>query len=193
MVLIGSIDLSGLVATSRLPGRPYFSRARKRQIVRRSQPGTLAESGAHRSATSPEGGGEGDLRAGPKLPQTIAARVRDKRFTTKTRRREDFWVDSIDRRNTIVGQRVRPDTDRAFASPVTSIAPCSVSSRTSRRCAPVPQPASWTRPARGALPEAGRLRGMVFLIPPRNAICVWDPDGLHTSRDNNTGSVPGIA
>jgi len=40
------------------------------------------------------------------------------------------------------------------------IAPCSVSSRTSRRCAPVPQAASWTRPVRGALPEAGRLQGM---------------------------------
>src|SRR5215471_1935858 len=40
----------------------------------------------------------------------------------------------------------------------TSIAPCSVSSRTSRRCAPVPQAASWTRPARDALPEGGRLR-----------------------------------
>src|SRR6516164_8700861 len=52
------------------------------------------------------------------------------------------------------------------------IAPCSVSSRTSRRCAPVPQAASWTRPARDALPEAGRLRGMVRLVSPRNAI--WD-------------------
>src|SRR5262249_20916117 len=50
------------------------------------------------------------------------------------------------------------------------IAPCSVSSRTSRRCAPVPQAASWTRPVLGALPEAGRLQGMVLLISPRNAI-----------------------
>lgn len=49
------------------------------------------------------------------------------------------------------------------AQPLTSIAPCLVSSRTSRRCAPVPQAASWTRPARGALPEAGRLRGMALL------------------------------
>jgi hypothetical protein len=51
----------------------------------------------------------------------------------------------------------------------TSVAPCLVSSRTSRRCAPVPQAASWTRPAHGALPEAGRLRGMVLSISPRNA------------------------
>ena len=47
------------------------------------------------------------------------------------------------------------------------------------RCAPVPQAASWTRPARGALPEAGRLRGMVLLIPPRNAIWILDPDRRH--------------
>src|SRR5215467_8018564 len=58
----------------------------------------------------------------------------------------------------------------------TSIAPCSVSSRTSRRCAPVPQAASWTRPARDALPEAGRLRGMVRLVSPRNAIWILDPE-----------------
>src|SRR3954468_14999615 len=31
----------------------------------------------------------------------------------------------------------------------TSIASCSVSSRTSRRCTPVPRAASWTKPARG--------------------------------------------
>ena len=48
------------------------------------------------------------------------------------------------------------------------IAPCSVSSRTSRRCAPVPQAASWTRPVRGAPREAGRLQGMVLSISPRN-------------------------
>jgi hypothetical protein len=44
-------------------------------------------------------------------------------------------------------------TDDAGAPIWTSIAPCLVSSRTSRRCAPVPHAASWTRPARGALPE----------------------------------------
>src|ERR1700722_13808522 len=55
------------------------------------------------------------------------------------------------------------------ADPIwTSIAPCSVSSRTGRRYAPVPQAASWTRPTRGALPEAGRLQGMVLLVSPRN-------------------------
>jgi hypothetical protein len=58
----------------------------------------------------------------------------------------------------------------------TSIAPCSVSPRTSRRCAPVPQAASWTRPARDALPEAGRLRGMVRFVSPRNAIWILDPE-----------------
>ena len=56
------------------------------------------------------------------------------------------------------------------AQPLTSIAPCLVSSRTSRRCAPVPQAASWTRPALGALPEAGRLRGMALFVSPRNAM-----------------------
>ena len=69
--------------------------------------------------------------------------------------------------------------DGAGGPPWTSIAPCSVSSRTSRRCAPVPQAASWTRPARGALPEAGRLRGMVLLIPPRNSTWILDPDSRH--------------
>jgi transposase InsO family protein len=34
--------------------------------------------------------------------------------------------------------------------------------------------ASLTRSAYGTLPEAGRLRGMVLLISPRNAI--WNPD-----------------
>jgi hypothetical protein len=56
------------------------------------------------------------------------------------------------------------------------MAPGSVSSRTSRRCAPVPQAASSTRPVRGAPPEAGRLQGMVLLISPRNATWVLRPD-----------------
>ncbi len=64
----------------------------------------------------------------------------------------------------------------------TSIAPCSVSSRTSRRCAPMPQAASWTRPARDALLEAGRLRGMVLLVSPRNAIWILDPDRRHPNH-----------
>src|SRR5579872_2780968 len=58
----------------------------------------------------------------------------------------------------------------------TRIVPCSISSRTSRRCAPMPQAASWTGSARGALPEAGRLQGMILAISPRNAILVLDPD-----------------
>src|SRR6516164_8629547 len=76
----------------------------------------------------------------------------------------------------------------------TSIAPCSVSSRTSRRCAPVPQAASWTRPARDALPEAGRLRGMVRLVSPRNAIWILNPGRRHPSHgDIPTRSVPDVA
>jgi len=102
-------------------------------------------------------------------------------------------ADSTDRRNTIfVGHRARPETSLAasqFSTMLhgptwTSIAPCSVSSRTSRRCAPVPQAASWTRPARGALPEAGRLQGMVLLISPRNAIWILGPDRRHRNHAN---------
>jgi hypothetical protein len=74
--------------------------------------------------------------------------------------------------------------DGAGGPPWTSIASCSVSSRTSRRCAPVPQAASWTRPARGALPEAGRLRGMVLLIPPRNATWTLDSGQAASEADN---------
>src|SRR5690242_12495828 len=70
--------------------------------------------------------------------------------------------------------------DDAVGPTWTSIASCSVSSRTSRRCAPVPQAASWTKPARGALPEPGRLRGMVLLISPRNAIGIVGLDRRHT-------------
>jgi putative transposase len=73
-----------------------------------------------------------------------------------------------------------------IASLVKSVAPCSVSSRTSRRRAPVPQTASWTRPAHGALPEAGRLRGMVLLIPPRNAIWIW----IRTNDIRSHGNIP---
>jgi hypothetical protein len=40
----------------------------------------------------------------------------------------------------------------------------------------LPQAASWTRPVRGAPPEAGRLQGMVLLISPRNASWVLRPD-----------------
>ena len=58
----------------------------------------------------------------------------------------------------------------------TRIVPCSISSRTSRRCAPMPQAASWTGSARGALPEAGRLQGMILVISPRNGILELDPD-----------------
>src|SRR6201984_362800 len=71
---------------------------------------------------------------------------------------------------------------------------CSVSSRTSRRCAPVPQAASWTRPARDALPEAGRLRGMVRLVSPRNAIWILDSERRHPKPWYiQTRSVPDVA
>ena len=84
------------------------------------------------------------------------------------------------------------------ADPIwTSIAPCSVSSRTGRRYAPVPQAASWTRPTRGALPEAGRLQGMVLLVSPRNlhhGSGQATSEATVTSRPEATrGSVPSVA
>jgi hypothetical protein len=83
---------------------------------------------------------------------------------------ELYWADSSGRRNRIwwlTGRHGKPTLHlltvehaiwrRSFrllvTQPLTSIARCLVSSRTSRRCAPVPQAASWTRPARGALPR----------------------------------------
>jgi hypothetical protein len=70
--------------------------------------------------------------------------------TSSITRIKEAKADSSDRRNddpfSSAGMMLMPQ-------PGQSIAPCLVSSRTSRRCAPVPHAASWTRPARGALPE----------------------------------------
>ena len=107
------------------------------------------------------------------------------------------WADSIGRRNTIfVGHRATPETDLAtmLGGPTwTSVAPGSVSSRTSRRCAAVPQAASWTRPARGALPEAGRLQGMVLVISPRNAIWILGLLRQHRSQFRTSRAMADIS
>ena len=47
---------------------------------------------------------------------------------------------------------------------------------------------------RDALPEAGRLRGMVRLVSPRNAIWILNPERRHPSHgDIPTRSVPDVA
>ena len=87
-------------------------------------------------------------------------------------------ADSSGRRNAIF---VGLAADGAGAPTWISIAPCSVSSRTSRRYAPVPQAASWTRPARGALPDGRSApRNSPLDLTKECAIRIWDPDRRHS-------------
>src|SRR5215472_17525453 len=129
----------------------------------------------------------GNLQYRPGQPGRIQLIVATRSLLAyRATRRPTLRLPHCDTRRVHFDRRVSPEA-RDLASlfstggpPTwTSIAPCSVSSRTRRRCAPVPQAASWTRPARDALPEAGRRRGMVRSVSPRNAIWILDPERRH--------------
>src|SRR6516225_923022 len=127
------------------------------------------------------------LETDPALPHSDTRRVHfDRPVSPETRDLASLF-------STMLVAQPRADSTHRVQT-WTSIAPCSVSSRTQPALRAGAARASWTRPARDTLPEAGRLRGMVHLVSPRNAIWILDPERRHPSHgDIPTRSVPDVA